>query len=433
MHLEKHQVRREVPLTISVTEQCSLQLDSSILPCMKYQILHGVLRLWLLRALLSLAALSGSATAWAQFAQAPVEARVPVRPQPVWGSDGQRHIAYELHVTNFYASTGTLLLKRITVLADGTVAPLASFTAAQVNSLLAHPAEGNAAAGVPVEAGKRVVLFLWLPLPPQGAAIHNLWHQLEFESASGERQLVDGVQTPLATTPPLVLGAPLRSGNWLVHEGPGNFHSHHWGSLVAANGQLTIPQRYAIDFFGLDATMHAVRVERAKLAESKTADWVGFGTEVLAVADGVVRDMRDGEPNHTPLASLPPPTDLTVRTLMGNFVVLEIAPSVFVHYAHLQPGSLTVKVGDKVRRGSVVGRLGQSGNANAPHLHFQVTTAATFEESEGLPFVFQTFSRLGQTSIGEVLDQGTKVSLGINSPKQCQKQIPLDADVITFK
>jgi hypothetical protein len=201
MHLEKHQVRREVPLTISVTEQCSLQLDSSILPCMKSQTLHGVLRLWLLRVLLSLTILSGSATAWAQFAQAPVEVRVPVRPQPVWGSDGQRHIVYELHVTNFYASTGTLLLKRITVLADGTVAPLASFTAAQVNSLLAHPAEGNAAAGVPVEAGKGVVLFLWLLLPPQGPAIHNLRHQLEFKSANGERQLVDGVQTPLATTP----------------------------------------------------------------------------------------------------------------------------------------------------------------------------------------------------------------------------------------
>jgi hypothetical protein len=433
MYFEKHCVKREVPATISAAEPCSLRVASSLLSCMKSPTLSRFLQFRLLRAILSLAALSGSTTAWAQFAQAPVEARVPIRPQPLWGSDGQRHIAYELHVTNFYASTGTLLLKRVTVLADGTAAPLASFTAAQVNNLLAHPAEGTPVAGVPVEAGKRIILFLWLALPPQKSAIHSLRHQLEFESASGERQLVDGVQTSFDTTPLLTLGAPLRSGSWLVHEGPGNFHSHHWGSLVAANGQLTIPQRYAIDFFGLDATMHAVRVERAKLAESKAADWVGFGAEVLAVADGIVRDMRDGEPNHAPFASLPSPTDLTVRTLMGNFVVLEIAPHVFVHYAHMQPGSLTVKVGDKVRRGSVLGRLGQSGNANAPHLHFQVTTSAIFEESEGLPFVFQTFSRLGQASIGEVLDQETKVPLGSNPPKRCQQQLPLDGDVITFQ
>jgi hypothetical protein len=399
---------------------------------MKYRLLPKSLFWpgWLV--LVGLATLGGGPPARAQFAQAPVEVRVPVAPQLVVGSDGLRHLAYELHVTNFYQSTGTLLVARVSVFADDQAQPLANFTAPQINHLLAHPAAGDTAR-VRLAAGQRRVLFVWLTLPAGAPSPRVLRHQLEFVAGSGARQLVDGVRLAIDRTPPLSLAPPLRAGPWLAHEGPGSYHSHHWGSLVAANGQVTIPQRYAIDFFGLDATRHAVRVARDKLAESTTSDWVGFGADVLAVADGVVRDLRDDEPDHAPFAPLAPPTDLTVRTLLGNFVVLEIAPRVFVHYGHLQLGSVAVKVGDRVRRGAILGRLGQSGNSNAPHLHFQVTTAATFEESEGLPFVFTTFRRLGSAALGEALDTAARVSLGATPPKQCVQQMPLSEDVIEFK
>jgi len=372
----------------------------------------------------------GSSPAFGQFVQAPVEVRVPVAPQAVLGSDGLTHLAYELHVTNFYQSTGTLRLRRVTVLADSNKMVMASFAGAQVNQLLAHPAANTTKAGVPLEAGKRVVFFLWLTLPAGTPPPHTLRHQLEFIAPDGVRQLVDGVRIPVSAMAPVVIGAPLRAGPWLAYEGPGNHFSHHWGSLVAVNGQVTIPQRYAIDFFGLDAAGHAVRTARDHLATSTNADWLGFGAEVLAVANGVVRDARDGEPNHPPFAPLPPPTDLTTRTLMGNFVVLEIAPGVFAHYAHLQPGSLRVRVGERVRRGTVLGRLGQSGNANAPHLHFQVTTAATFEESEGLPFVLEHFDQLGVVTLAETLDRTTKPALRAHAASQ--HQLPLDGLVLRF-
>lgn len=391
-------------------------------------------RSWLL-FLLCLLALSNSYPAWAQLGRAEVEVRVPHGPQIVVGSDGLAHLAYELHLTNFYQSTGTLVLKQLAVFANESREPLATFTAAQLPALLAHPLQGldTAVSGIPIAAGRRVVLFVWLTLPAQRAAIQCLRHHLVLENSQGERQLVNGVRTTLLTTAPLVLGPPLGTGVWLAHEGPGNPHSHHWGSVVVANGQTTIPQRYAIDFFGLDATRHAVRIERSKLAASAVADWSGYGAPVLAVADGVVRDLRDGEPNQVPLAPLPPPTALTARGLMGNFVVLEIAPHVFVQYAHLLPGSLSIKVGDRVRRGTALGRLGQSGNANAPHLHFQVASAATFEESEGLPFIFQRFELLGTATIAEVLDRSVQVALGTAPPQPHQRQLPLDGDVIRFK
>jgi murein DD-endopeptidase MepM/ murein hydrolase activator NlpD len=151
------------------------------------------------------------------------------------------------------------------------------------------------------------------------------------------------------------------------------------------------------------------------------------------VADGVVRDARDGEPNQPVMVSPPSPADLTERTLMGNFVVVEVAPHVFAHYGHLQPGSVRVKVGDRVQRGAIVGRLGQSGSANAPHLHFLVSNSVAFEESEGLPFVLDGFNYLGSAKLREVLDRTAKVPIGPTFQKASQQQLPLDGDVINFK
>ncbi|MGI4867850.1 MAG: M23 family metallopeptidase [Janthinobacterium lividum] len=118
---------------------------------------------------------------------------------------------------------------------------------------------------------------------------------------------------------------------------------------------------------------------------------------------------------------------------MGDFVVLEVAPGVFAHYAHLQPGSLTVKAGNRVQRGTVLGCLGQSGQAPLPHLHFQVSNAITFEESEGLPFVFKTFQRMGSATLGEVLDQKANVLATPALAKPRQQELPLDGDVVVLK
>jgi hypothetical protein len=389
--------------------------------------------LWFVLGVVGL--LSSPQVAYAQGNQAPVEVRVPLVPQPVAGSDGLVHVAYELHVTNYYQSTGTLHLQQLTVWADDGPLVLGRFAGPAVNRLLAHPATGPDTVAVPIEAGKRVVLYLWLTLPANRHRPRQLRHQLVFMAPGGERQLVDGVRTALNPAPPVVLGAPLRAGPWLAYAGPGNPQEHHWNGVVVINGQTTIPQRYATDFYGLTPAGHVLRrpVAFAQLSTTTHVDWVGFGTDVLAVADGIIRDARDGEPNLLPMGPQPALTDLTERILMGNFVVLEVAPGVFAHYAHLQPGSLTVKVGDRVRRGTVLGRLGQSGQAQLPHLHFQVSNAVTFEESEGLPFVFRAFERTGSATLGEVLDQTARVPATPALAKPCHQELPLDGDVVVFK
>jgi len=274
------------------------------------------------------------------------------------------------------------------------------------------------------------VVFVWITLPQGVPAPHTLRPRLEFESEKQAVVSLVGAAIQVDSRQPVTLGPPLRGGRWLAHEGPGAAQSHHWGSLVAVNGDLTIPQRYALDLVGIDAAGHAMRPGVKDIRKSSYADWVGYGVDVLAVADGVVRDIRDGEQEHQPLSPQPEPESLTADGLFGNYVVLELEPGVFATYAHLRKGSIKVKAGDRVHRGDLLGQLGQSGNSAAPHLHFQISTAATFEGSEGLPYVFESFDFLGPESEAQLFGNGdawkaTKV-------EHRRAQLPLNDVVIQF-
>ena len=367
----------------------------------------------------------------ATAAEAPVVASALHAPQPVPGSDGVRHMYYELDVGNFYADTGTLKLTAAYVYADGGGEPLAAFSGAALAGLLKPGKELEADNSLAIKGGMHTLLLIDAPLPPSAAVPYSLRHKLVFKTDKGDIQTADDIPVAVSAAAPVVLGAPLRGGLWLTDEGPGNAQSHHWGSVIAQNGRLTIPQRYAIDFFGLDEHGHAVNVPVDKLADSSVTNWTGWNTEVLAAADGVVRDMQDGVPDHKPLSPQEQPEELTARTLYGNFVVLEVAPGIFVHYAHLRQGSVKVKAGEHVKRGQVLAHLGLTGGAGAPHLHFHVADKASFADSQGLPFVFDTYTPAGHTTEGEALNNTSTIPLAPGA-KPVRQRMPLNGDVIGF-
>jgi hypothetical protein len=78
----------------------------------------------------------------------------------------------------------------------------------------------------------------------------------------------------------------------------------------------------------------------------------------------------------------------------------------FAVYAHLQPGSLKVKLGDRVRAGQALALLGNSGNSDAPHLHFQLVDANSPLGAEGIPYEFEQFDQPGVAGGPDVLDGG---------------------------
>ncbi len=131
---------------------------------------------------------------------------------------------------------------------------------------------------------------------------------------------------------------------------------------------------------------------------TQNENWWGWGEPILAVADGEVTKVVDGIADNTPCV-LPP---VTLDNIAGNYVVLQIATNRYVTYAHLQNGSIKVRLHDHVHRGDVLALLGNSGNTTGAHLHLQVTDRNSVLQSQGVPFVFESFTYLGPGSDSEL-------------------------------
>lgn len=56
----------------------------------------------------------------------------------------------------------------------------------------------------------------------------------------------------------------------------------------------------------------------------------------------------------------------------GEYVKLDHGNGVYTRYLHLKSGSRTVKVGDTVKKGQVLGYMGATGNVTGAHLHFDI-------------------------------------------------------------
>jgi hypothetical protein len=112
---------------------------------------------------------------------------------------------------------------------------------------------------------------------------------------------------------------------------------------------------YALDFVPAQPVGTSPPPRRAPLTR-----FACFGQPVLAPADGTVaRVGRRGRDWPAYVKGRDP----------GNFVILEHAPGEYTELRHLQAGSVRLAVGARVRRGDVLGRCGNSGNAGTPHLH----------------------------------------------------------------
>lgn len=158
-------------------------------------------------------------------------------------------------------------------------------------------------------------------------------------------------------TDAVVIGVPV-AGQWQVT-------SAGRSTLVNAHRTLRV-QRDAVDL------VRFVDGRTFRGEGSRLTDFAIFGEPVLAVADGRVTAAVDGHPDL-------PVGGHTARDMAGNHVILDIGDGHFVLYGHLREGSLRVAVGDQVRRGQVVGEVGDSGNSDQPHLHLQVQNMPTFD------------------------------------------------------
>lgn len=83
-----------------------------------------------------------------------------------------------------------------------------------------------------------------------------------------------------------------------------------------------------------------------------------------------------------------------VQSVAGNYIIIECCSNVYAALVHLQTGSVQVAVGQHIKKGEVIGRIGHSGNSFAPHLHYQLMDSCDIVTAKGLPCAFEQYEVL---------------------------------------
>ncbi|KAB2879457.1 peptidoglycan DD-metalloendopeptidase family protein [bacterium] len=137
-------------------------------------------------------------------------------------------------------------------------------------------------------------------------------------------------------------------GEWVITQG-------HNGEYTHKNGW-----RHAWDFEMADDAGKTYKNEG-----DYTEDYYCYNKNIIAPADGtieeVVDDIQDnmiGEKN--------------LENNWGNTIIIKHAEYLYTKLSHLKQGTVQVTSGDKVKKGDLLGKCGNSGNSPYPHLHFQV-------------------------------------------------------------
>jgi len=295
-------------------------------------------------------------------------------------------LVYELHLSNFAREPATV--QDLAVL-DGE-RPLLALDAAAVS---AHARQTPDTPGQAAHAGAltlaplaRGVVYLSVPVTAQQAP-SSLRHRLTVSVGDADTTITTG---PVAVSRqrPVVLSPPLRGGPWAAAYDPA-LPLGHRRYLYAVAGQVRIPGRFAVDWFAAGPLS----------AETGARAADGSGAPVLAVADARVAATRDDVADP---AKDQPRTRAALGDASGNYIALDLGDGRYAFYEHLQQG-LRVRPGERVRRGQVIARLGTTGQAPRPHLHFHVSDAPSPLDAEGLPFAQSGYTQTGRfDSIFEV-------------------------------
>lgn len=198
---------------------------------------------------------------------------------------------------------------------------------------------------------------------------------------------------------PIIVEFPLR-GEWLTPNTP--------GTKVPSHGTNRLGTRYAYDFIQVDWERKGWPAYRVSLPQYllfgvPLNEYYCWGQEIYAPCDGLVVTVADGyeERTRTKLLSdlsnayknahyFDPEKD-DVQAVAGNYIIIKYSNNVYAALCHLQTGSIQVSVGQSVKKGEVVGRVGHSGNSFAPHLHFQLMDSDDIATANGLPCAFEEY------------------------------------------
>lgn len=176
-----------------------------------------------------------------------------------------------------------------------------------------------------------------------------------------------------------------------------------WGASFHTGHRWAIPEEFALDIakIGESGLSH-------KGDGTRFDDYYAYGADVLAAADGRVTSAANDQQEDPSAMQRPNETQEAyfarlqkeqgerlakgLTAITGNYVMIDHGKNEYSLYAHLQPGSVRVYVGDQVKAGAVIGKLGSSGNSTEPHLHFHVCDKPDPLMCAGIPVNFSNIT-----------------------------------------
>lgn len=355
----------------------------------------------------------------------PLVGSVLADPIPVPGTDGRVHLAYEVQLTNVLDQEVTLgslgVLDRDVLLRELNGEQLADQT-----RIL-----GTSTPTTKIGPAQTAVVWMDVTLDKDAAVPERLVHAVGLSLPQPKPPLfpatmtIDIAPTAVQARKPLVISPPLTGPDWLNGDGCCGMSAHRL-ALNPIDGQLWAAERYAIDYVQLQPDGRLFSGDQAKLES-----YPYFGADIHAVSDGPVVAVVDGLPEQVPGKS---PTGLPLDQYAGNHIIQDLGDGNYAMYAHIKTGAVKVKVGDRLTAGQVIGSVGNTGNSDAPHLHFQVMSTPDPLRSNGLPFVLTEFrldSRLSESADGLLSGGPGPMQPGFTARDE-KNVMPMELDVMTY-
>lgn len=162
-------------------------------------------------------------------------------------------------------------------------------------------------------------------------------------------------------------------GTWYIEYGGWKReHSHSWN---------IIGQRYAYDF--------EIRKNNLPYHDdpTKNENYYSYLENVYAPLDGWVIEVIDQYEN----------THITKERKIindcdnprGNHIIIKHENGEYSTICHFEKGTILVHEGDIVKEGDILGKVGNSGNTQGPHIHFQIQQGIDPDNSKGIPITFK--------------------------------------------
>jgi hypothetical protein len=355
---------------------------------------------------------------------------------PVKMTDQKWWAYYELFVTN--TTAWPLSLDRLVVADAGDPSKVRlDMAGEEIAHYLRLP--GGDVEGAVLGPSQSCVIWMNVPFYYQAAIPEALQHTLSLtlDNPAGAKKVTTTpytVELPAAVedrNPIWLEVPPVRGNRWLVASSGGL--GYHRTALMGIDCQWHLAQRHAFDLMQLTPDYRLVTGP-----PYLNSSYLIYGQEVMAVRNAVVARIHDGEPDNTPGEK---PPGITAAKAAGNYVVLDFGQGRYGLYAHLIPGSIRVVEGEVVQRGEVLGLAGNSGNSDAPHLHFHVMDGPDPLKSNGLPCVFKKFTLtaiavmpLDDPEAMEEIENGAPVPVkGTPIRRNREKELPQDMAIIDLR